>query len=210
MPVGGKVDGVSPEHAVYTQSVNPPETAQARPEGSINPPPDAETWTGLSESPLPLERVLDWVGRPDCGGTVFFSGTARDHSEGRPGVSVLEYEAYEEQVVPRLEALAVEARIRWPGVGRVALLHRTGRVEIGESAVVAAVSAPHRDEAFAAARFCIDALKATVPIWKRETWEGGESWGLEAQHVSEAADISAGTPSAVEPAAVEPAAVEPV
>ncbi len=147
-------------------------------------------WIGLSEAPLPLDRVLDWVGRPDCGGTVLFSGTARDHSEGRPGVSVLEYEAYEEQVAPRLEALVEEARLRWPDIGRVALLHRLGKVEIGESAVVAAVSAPHREEAFAAARFCIDGLKATVPIWKRETWEDGESWGLEAQHISEAVAVA--------------------
>ena len=130
--------------------------------------------------------MLAWVGRPDCGGIVLFSGTARDHSEGRQGVSVLEYEAYHEQVVPRLEALAAEARVRWPGIARVALLHRAGRVEIGDSAVVVAVSAPHRPEAFAAARFCIDGLKATVPIWKREIWEGGESWGLESQHIAEA------------------------
>ncbi len=155
----------------------------------VHPPEAAEVWTGLSEAPLPLDRVLSWVGRPDCGGVVLFSGTARDHSEGRPGVSVLEYEAYEEQVTPRLDLLAEEARLRWPGIGRVALLHRVGRVEIGESAVVAAVSAPHRDEAFAAARFCIDGLKATVPIWKRETWDGGESWGLEAQHISHAAEV---------------------
>lgn len=148
-------------------------------------------WVGLSEAPLPLDQVLAWVGRPDCGGTVLFSGTARHHSEGRPGVTVLEYEAYEEQVTPRLEALAQEARIRWPDIGRLAMLHRVGRVEIGESAVVAAVSAPHREEAFAAARFCIDALKATVPIWKKEAWDGGESWGLEAQHISEADAVSA-------------------
>ena len=147
-------------------------------------------WVGLSESTLPLDQVLSWVGRPDCGGVVLFSGTARDHSEGRPGVTVLEYEAYEEQVGPRLEALVDEARVRWPDLGRVALLHRVGRVEIGESAVVAAVSAPHREEAFAAARFCIDGLKATVPIWKREIWEGGESWGLEAQHVSDAVTVA--------------------
>ena len=102
---------------------------------------------------------------------------------------MLEYEAYEKQVAPRLEALVDEARVRWPGIGRVAVLHRVGRVEIGESAVVAAVSAPHREEAFAAARFCIDGLKATVPIWKREKWEGGESWGLEAQHISEAVTV---------------------
>ncbi|MCY4432202.1 MAG: molybdenum cofactor biosynthesis protein MoaE [bacterium] len=152
----------------------------------MTPPEAAEEWIGLSDGPLPLDRVLAWVGRPDCGGVVLFSGTARDHSEGRPGVTVLEYEAYEEQVVPRLESLAEEARDRWPEIGRLALLHRVGRVEIGESAVVAAVSAPHREEAFAAARFCIDGLKATVPIWKRESWEGGQSWGLEAQHISEA------------------------
>lgn len=157
----------------------------------MNPPETAEVWIGLSEAPLPLDQVLAWVGRPDCGGTALFSGTARDHSEGRPGVTVLEYEAYEEQVTPRLEALAQEARIRWPDIGRVAMLHRVGRVEIGESAVVAAVSAPHREEAFAAARFCIDALKATVPIWKKEAWEGGESWGLEAQHIAEADAVSA-------------------
>lgn len=152
----------------------------------MNPPEAAEEWIGLSESALPLDRVLDWVGRPDCGGIVLFSGTARDHSQGRRAVTVLEYEAYEEQVAPRLAALVDEARARWPDIGRVALLHRVGQVEIGESAVVAAVSAPHREEAFAAARFCIDGLKATVPIWKRETWEGGESWGLEAQHISDA------------------------
>ncbi|MCY4193116.1 MAG: molybdenum cofactor biosynthesis protein MoaE [bacterium] len=157
----------------------------------MNPPEVSETWIGLSQVPLPVGRVLDWVGRPDCGGVVLFSGTARDHSEGRPGVVMLEYEAYEEQVAPRLEALAAEARIRWPDIGRVALLHRVGPVEIGDSAVVAAVSAPHREEAFAAARFCIDGLKTTVPIWKKEAWQGGESWGLEAQHISDAAAFGA-------------------
>ena len=156
----------------------------------MKPPEAADVWVGLSESSLPLDQVLSWVGLPDCGGIVLFSGTARDHSEGRPGVTVLEYEAYEQQVAPRLEALVDEARARWPDIGRVALLHRVGRVDIGESAVVAAVSAPHREEAFSAARFCIDGLKATVPIWKREIWEGGESWGLEAQHISEAETVA--------------------
>ena len=116
---------------------------------------------------------------------MLFSGTARDHSVGREDVSVLEYEAYEEQVGPRLEALADEARVRWPDLGRIAMLHRTGVVDIGESAVVVVASAPHRAEAFAAARFCIDALKAAVPVWKREKWRDGESWGLEAQHIVE-------------------------
>lgn len=157
----------------------------------MNPPDAAETWTGLSQSPLPLDKVLGWVGRPDCGGTVLFSGTARDHSEGRPGVTVLEYEAYEEQAAPRMVILVDKARLRWPDIGRVALLHRVGRVEIGDSAVVVAVSAPHREEAFAAARFCIDGLKATVPIWKKEVWPDGESWGLEAQHISDAEALPA-------------------
>ena len=70
-------------------------------------------------------------------------------------------------------------------IGRVALLHRTGVVALGDAAVVVAVSAPHRGEAFEAARFAIDELKRTVPIWKRESWDGGESWGLEAQHLTD-------------------------
>ncbi len=150
----------------------------------MHPPVDGETWVGLSSEALPIGRATEWVVRPDCGAVVLFSGTARDHADGRPGVHRLEYEAYEEQVGPRLAAVADEARARWPEVGRLALLHRVGVVPIGESAVVVAASAPHRAEAFAAARFAIDALKASVPIWKRESWEGGESWGLEAQHVT--------------------------
>lgn len=158
----------------------------------LQPHDGSETWLGLSDDALPLEVALDWVVRPDCGAVVLFSGTARDHAEGRPGVSRLTYEAYEEQVGPRLAAIADEVRARWPVVGRIVLLHRTGELEIGDSAVVAVVSAPHRAEAFEAARFCIDTLKSTVPIWKREAWEGGESWGLEAQHVTDVASGSGG------------------
>jgi molybdopterin synthase catalytic subunit len=148
--------------------------------------PAGETWLGLSSSPLPVAEAVSWAVRPDCGGLVLFSGTARDHAEGRPGVERLEYEAYETQVVPRLRDVADGARARWPTIGRLALLHRTGVLDVGESAVVVVVSAPHRAEAFEAARFCIDTLKASVPIWKRETWAGGESWGLEAQHIVDA------------------------
>lgn len=158
-------------------------------------PQDSDTWVGLTDQPLPVDVATGWVVRPDCGAVVVFSGTARDHAEGRPGVSLLEYEAYEEQVTPRLRSIVDEARVRWPGVGRMVLLHRTGPVPVGESAVVVAVSAPHRAAAFEAARFGIDTLKATVPIWKRETWEGGESWGLEAQHVDEPEAV-AGAPEA--------------
>jgi molybdopterin synthase catalytic subunit len=149
-------------------------------------PTDGETWLGLSAAPLPVADAVAWAVRPDCGGVVLFSGTARDHAEGRAGVERLEYEAYESQVVPRLDMVAAEARTRWPTVGRIALLHRTGVVAIGDSAVVVVVSAPHRGEAFDAARFCIDTLKRTVPIWKREVWDGGASWGLDAQHIVDA------------------------
>jgi molybdopterin synthase catalytic subunit len=154
----------------------------APPDGNTE---DPDTWVGLSSAPLPVSEAAAWVVRPDCGGIVLFSGTARNHAEGRPGVHLLEYEAYEEQVEPRLRAIAAEARTRWSTVGRIVLLHRVGPVAVGESAVVVATSAPHRDEAFAASRFLIDALKQSVPIWKREAWEGGESWGLEPQHITE-------------------------
>ena len=150
------------------------------------PPPRAgDDWVALSADPLPVAAAGEWVVRPDCGATVVFTGTARDHAEGRPGVHRLEYEAYEEPALARLRAIAAEVRRRWPVIGRVALLHRTGVVELGDAAVVVAVSAPHRGEAFDAARYAIDELKRTVPIWKRESWDGGESWGLEAQHLTE-------------------------
>lgn len=134
---------------------------------------------------MPVDAASCWAIQPRCGGLVLFNGTARDHAAGRPDVSLLEYEAYEEQVEPRLLALAEDLRRRWPDIGRVALIHRIGPLQIGESAVVVAVSSPHRGTAFEAASFGIDTLKSTVPIWKRETWAGGESWGLEAQHLAE-------------------------
>ena len=143
-----------------------------------------DDWLALSSAPLPVEAASAWASRPDCGGVVSFVGAARDHSDGRPGVHLLEYEAYEDQVVPRLARIADEARARW-GLGRLAMLHRIGPLEVGDAAVVVVASAPHREEAFAAARFCIDTLKSSVPIWKKESWDGGSSWGLEAQHVAD-------------------------
>ena len=148
-------------------------------------PPDGDTWTALSTLSLPVEQASQWAVLPSCGAVVTFSGTARDHSVGRSEVSRLEYEAYEEQVVPRLDEIAKTVRGRWTDVGRIAMIHRIGEVPITESAVVVAVSSPHRDHAFEAARFCIDTLKETVPIWKREDWSEGSSWGLEPQHISD-------------------------
>jgi molybdopterin synthase catalytic subunit len=137
-----------------------------------------DNWVAISHDLLPVDDAWRWVGIPECGGIVTFCGTVRDHSDGRPGVTSLEYEAYEEHVVPRLTEVATTARARWPEIGRLALIHRVGRLEVGDVAVVVAVSTPHRAEAFAAAQFCIDTLKHTIPIWKRETWEGGSDWSM--------------------------------
>ena len=142
------------------------------------PPRIDDDWVGLTEESIPVGRAVAWAERPDCGAVVLFTGTVRDHAEGRPNVSELEYEAYDEEVVPRLSAISAEARRRWPSLGRLALLHRVGSLAVGETSVLVAASAPHRADAFEAARFCIDTLKETVPIWKRETWEDGSDWAL--------------------------------
>ncbi len=149
-------------------------------------PAGAHDWVGLTTDPLPFDKVGRWCVMPQTGAVVVFAGTVRDHAEGRDNVVHLDYEAYVEQVVPQLAALAAQARARFPAIGRVALLHRIGRLELEDTAVLVAVSTPHRPEAFEAARWCIDTLKTAVPIWKRETWADGESWGLEAQHIVDA------------------------
>jgi molybdopterin synthase catalytic subunit len=151
----------------------------------VHPPRHGDDWIGLASEPLPVDAALAWTVRPDCGAQVLFSGTVRDHAEGRPGVLRLEYEAYVDQVEPRLRRIADEARSRWPVLGRIVLLHRIGELSLSECSVVVAVSSPHRQEAFEAARWCIDTLKATVPIWKRETWQGGVDWGTGGHVVAE-------------------------
>jgi molybdopterin synthase catalytic subunit len=162
----------------------------------LAPPPDGHTWVGMRGDALPVAAAAAWVVRPHCGATVVFTGTARDHAPGRPDVDHLEYEAYDGPATERLALVADETRARWPDVGRIALLHRTGAVAVTEAAVVVAVSAPHRAAAFEAARFAIDELKRTVPIWKKERWAGGESWGLDAQHLSEpGAPATSGSPA---------------
>jgi molybdopterin synthase catalytic subunit len=157
-------------------------------------PGSGDTWVALTTESLSIGPVADWAVLPDCGAVVAFSGTVRDHAEGRPGVTHIVYEAYEAQVVPRLQAIADAARSLWPDVGRIAVLHRTGDLGLGEPSVVVEARAPHRAAAFAAARFSNDSLTATVPSWKRETWSGGEDWGLAATDNTEI-DAGAG-PSA--------------
>ena len=119
--------------------------------------------------------LLASVGDPAAGAVVLFLGMVRDHSDGKPGVTHLEYEAYHEVVEAKIAAIVARAREKWP-LRRVAAVHRVGRLEIGDVSVAVAVSAGHRPEAFEAGRFLIDELKATAPIWKKEHWEGGAEW----------------------------------
>ena len=155
----------------------------------MHAPTTGEDWIGLTAEALPVDGARAWAVRPDCGAVVLFVGTVRDHAEGRPGVTALEYEAYVTQAEARMAEVAAEARARFAPIGRVALLHRTGPLTVTEAAVAVAVSAPHRDAAFEAARFCIDTLKATVPIWKKETWAGGEDWGTDATPLTEVTGV---------------------
>lgn len=158
---------------------------------ALAPPSDGDAWLGLTSEPLPIDAALNWAGQPDCGAVVLFSGTVRDHAAGRSGVTELEYEAYEEEVIARLTAIAMEARAHWPVLGRLVLLHRTGRLVVGESSVIVVASAPHRSEAFEIARFSIDSLKETVPIWKRETWADGTDWATGAHDITEVSELRA-------------------
>ena len=149
-------------------------------------PPEGDTWIGLSASPLPVAEAAAWAVRPTAAAWSSSRAPPATTPRADPRSSGSSTRPTRSRSFPAWRTSAGEARARWPVVGRIALLHRVGVLEIGESAVVVAVSAPHRDEAFAAARFCIDTLKRSVPIWKRESWTGGESWGLEAQHIVDA------------------------
>lgn len=111
---------------------------------------------------------------PQDGALCLFLGVVRNENGGRP-VRHLEYEAYEEMALPLMQEIESETRRRWP-VTDVRMVHRLGRLEIGEPSVAVAVCSPHRDEAFAACRFAIDTLKAKVPIWKKEFYVEGEAW----------------------------------
>jgi molybdopterin synthase catalytic subunit len=139
-------------------------------------PPSTSDWIALTGEPLPADEATRWAATPGSGAVVAFSGIVRDHSDGRPGVTGLTYEAYESEATRRLADVAHETRRRWPVVERLALLHRTGDLGLSETSVVVVASAPHRPEAFEAARFAIDTLKETVPIWKREHWAEGSDW----------------------------------
>lgn len=146
-------------------------------------PDQGDEWLALTTDELPISAVYDWAVRPDCGAVVLFSGTVRDHADGRSDVTSLEYEAYDDAVIPVFREIVAETRRRFADARRIAILHRTGTLALGESSVVVAVSSAHRPVAFDAARFAIDALKESAPIWKKENWAGGSGWGTGAHDV---------------------------
>jgi len=128
----------------------------------------------VTTEPPSLEDALAAVADPAAGGTCVFVGTVRNRSGEGAEVTDLTYEAWDELAERRLDEIAQQVLERWT-VCRVALLHATGTLQIGETTVVVAVSAPHRAEAFEACRFGIEELKRDVPIWKKESLAGGES-----------------------------------
>lgn len=132
---------------------------------------------GLSAEPLDAPALERAVRGDAHGAVVTFLGTTRETSPGDPRLVVaLEYEAYETLAVAEMEKIADEARARFGPLG-IALVHRTGRVELGEPSVAVVVAAPHRGAAFEACRYAIDALKARVAVWKREVYrDGGAAW----------------------------------
>ena len=127
----------------------------------------------LTDAEIDPRAVEALVARPGAGAVVTFLGVTRDNTDGR-GIDWLEYEAFDEMALPALRALVAGVAERWAGAGALAaVVHRTGRVDIGQASVVIAVSAAHRAEAFEACRWVIDTLKRTVPIWKKDVWAGG-------------------------------------
>jgi molybdopterin synthase catalytic subunit len=128
----------------------------------------------LTGTPISTDAVLRAVADPRAGALVLFLGVVRDNARGHH-VDHLVYEAYEALARRELEKIAAAVLERWP-VTRLAIVHRIGRLVVGEPSVAVAASAPHRQEAFEAGRYMIDTLKRTVPIWKKEIWEGGAAW----------------------------------
>ena len=128
----------------------------------------------LCDAPLDAGEAVRAVSGDGVGGIATFLGVVRRVSAGR-SVQELRYEAYREMAEAEFRRIAEQAAASWPGV-RVAILHRVGTLEVGQTAVVVAASAPHRAEAFAACRFAIDALKERAPIWKKEIGEDGATW----------------------------------
>jgi molybdopterin synthase catalytic subunit len=129
----------------------------------------------ITSQPLCVDDVVNRLMDPDIGAVSVFVGVVRGQTKGRETL-YLEYEAYPEMAETELRRIGEEVRQRWPMIGEVAIVHRIGRLEIGDIAVVIAVSSAHRQELLDATHYAIDRLKEIVPVWKKEVWADGEAW----------------------------------
>lgn len=128
----------------------------------------------LVSEKISIDAVLDAVEDHGTGGVVLFLGRVRDFAEGRR-VTAMDYEAYPEMAIKKMQALEEKTRSKWP-VKQMAMVHRIGNLQLGDVSVAIAVACAHRKDAFEACRFAIDTLKETVPIWKKEHFVDGEAW----------------------------------
>ena len=142
--------------------------------GSAGILPGSLDFFELTTQPLDVGAIARRVVLPECGATVTLDGYAREWTKGRRTLHLV-YEAYEAMAVPEMKRLGEQAHEKFD-IAHIGIVHRTGRVEIGETSVVIAVSAPHRRAAFEACEWAIRELKRTVPIWKKEVFEDGEVW----------------------------------
>ncbi len=160
--------------AVNDEYISGEATLRDSDELALIPPVSGGAHVALVHDPIDVTVLLRTVSHPQAGGIVLFLGTVRDHARGQR-VRYLEYEAYQTLATREMQRIADEAEQRWPLLG-LGIVHRLGHLEVGEISVAIAASSAHRREAFEAGRFAIDTLKQTVPIWKKEVWEGGEVW----------------------------------
>jgi molybdopterin synthase catalytic subunit/molybdopterin converting factor small subunit len=168
--------GDEPDGLLYAVNLEYAPREQALSDGDevgVIPPVSGGSFR-LVEGPIDAAAVVGEVEDDGAGGIATFVGTVRDNSRGR-AVHYLEYEAYGGMAEKVMAELAARLKSRY-SLCEVAITHRVGRVEIGEASVVIAVSAPHRADALAACKDAIDTLKETVPLWKKEVYEGGEEW----------------------------------
>lgn len=128
----------------------------------------------IVSDPIDVNEAFETVRSEACGAVDIFVGTVRNKTKEKQVVR-LEFEAYEEMAIKEMQKIADTASQKWP-IEKLTIVHRTGILSLGEIAVIIAVSTPHRAASFAACQFIIDTLKQTVPIWKKEVFEGGEVW----------------------------------
>mgnify|MGYP000153167944 CR=1 FL=1 len=133
----------------------------------------------ITTKPISTDEVIARLNAPTVGAVATFVGVVRGETDGRE-VCYLEYEAYPEMAEKTLRQIGDEIHARWRTIQEVAIVHRVGRLQVGETAVVIALSAAHRPEVFDALRYAIDRLKEIVPIWRKEVWMDGEEWRSEA------------------------------